>query len=130
MTSEAVGPPWFPGQQMTALSYQEGRREKSLSSPWKSIVKTVLHYPSRDFHAIPSVIKRTEAITLHQHLGKWTSVLGEMEKRVMFIHPPLLETELHVCVHGKGKSCCCSTGAEGGGMRSCFLCQILISLHM
>lgn len=75
---------------MTALSYQEGRRrEKSLSSPWKSVVKTVLHHPSGGCHAIPFIVKSTEAITLHQCLGKWVSVLGEMEKRVMFIHPPV-----------------------------------------
>lgn len=89
--SEAAGPPWFPGHQMTPVSYWE-RREKSLSGPWKSIVKTVLQHPSRDFHAVPFTVKSTEAITLHQHLGRWANVLGKMEKRVMLIHPPSLET--------------------------------------
>jgi len=66
--SEAAGSAWFPGHQMTPLSYWERRRkEKSLSGPWKSIVKPVLQHPSRDFHAIAFTIKSTEAITLHQH---------------------------------------------------------------
>lgn len=90
--SEAAGPPQFPGHQMTPLSYQE-RREKSLSGPWKSIFKPVLQHPSRGSHATPFIVKSTEAITLHQHLGRRASVLGKMEKRVMLIHPLLLETE-------------------------------------
>lgn len=91
--SEAAGPLWFPGHQMTPLSSWE-RWEKSLA-PWKSIVKAVLQHPSRGFHAIPFIVKSTEAISLHQHLGRWAGVLGEMEKRVMLVHTPLLETELH-----------------------------------
>lgn len=78
---------------MTPLSYQERRREKSLSGPWKSIFKPVLQHPSRGSHATPFIVKSTEAITLHQHLGRRASVLGKMEKRVMLIHPLLLETE-------------------------------------
>lgn len=79
---------------MAPVSYQERkRREKSLSSPWKSIVNAVLQHPSRGFHAVPFIDNSPEAITLHQYLGIWASDLGEAEKRVMLIHPPSLETE-------------------------------------
>ena len=113
--SEAVGPPWFPGHQMTPLSYRERRRGKSLSGPWKSIVKPVLQHPSRGFHAIPFIVKSTEAITLHQHLGRWASVLGDMEKRVMLIHLPLLETAslLHPIAKGRAPAAALGLREEG-----------------
>lgn len=91
--SKAVGPLWLPGHQMTPLSYWARRRKKSLSSPWKGIVKPVLQHPSRDFHAVPFIIKSREAITLHQCHGRCASVLGETERKVILIHPPVLETE-------------------------------------
>jgi len=68
------------------------------------------------------------ATAQYLHPGRWAGVLGEMEKRMMPVCFQSLGAEPFT--PGKGECSCCSAGAEGGGMLSCFLCQILISLHM
>lgn len=68
------------------------------------------------------------ATAQYLHPGRWAGVLGEMEKRMMPVCFQSLGAEPFT--PSKGECSCCSAGAEGGGMLSCFLCQILISLHM
>lgn len=83
--SMAAGSLWFLGGY---LSYWERR---SLGGPCKSVVEPNIQHPFRDFPAIIFICKSTEAF--ESVAGRWSSVLGEVEKRVMLIHLPLLETE-------------------------------------
>lgn len=123
----ATGSLWFLG---TYLSYWERRRrKKSIGGPWRSIVNPNIQHPFLDFHAIIFIGKSTEAIESVAWKMVWC-LGGDGEVHTSYPAPIAGERELHFCIHGKRESSCCSAVAEGGGMPSCFLCQIVISVHM
>lgn len=111
------------------LLLRRKKKKTSIGGPWKSVVKANIQHPCRDFCAIIFIGRSTGAIESVAWKMVWC-LGGDGEEGDAYPSPIAGDRELHFCIHGQRDISCCSAVAEGGGMLSCFLCQIIISVHM